>query len=213
MARYSREPVDRAAFREQYDHFYTRAARVYDFAVRRLPGWRGWLRKALPALRGPRVLEVSFGTGWLLTRYAGRFEVDGIDLNARMVEVASANLRRAGLHANLRQGDVEALPYADGTYDTVLSTMAFTGYPDGRAALSEMLRVLAPAGRLVLVDVNYPADGNRLGTWMVEGFKAAGDLIRDMDRLFGEFGLAYTDKEIGGRGAVHLYVAERRRDR
>jgi ubiquinone/menaquinone biosynthesis C-methylase UbiE len=211
VPRYSEEPADRAAFRDQYDRFYTRTARLYDVAVRRLPGWRGWLRRALPAIRGPRVLEVSFGTGWLLTKYAGRFEVDGVDLNARMVEVASANLRRAGLRANLRQGDVDALPYADATFDTVLCTMAFTGYPDGRAALAEMLRVLAPGGRLVLIDVGYPASGDRLGTWMVKGFKAAGDLIRDMDALFREFGLGYTDEEIGGRGAIHLFVAERRR--
>jgi SAM-dependent methyltransferase len=123
--------------------------------------------------------------------------------------VAGANLRRAGLHANLRQGDVEALPYEDATFDTVLCTMAFTGYPDGRAALAEMLRVLRPDGRIVLIDVNYPADGNRLGTWMVKGFKAAGDLIRDMDALFRGFDLTFSDAEIGGRGSIHLYVVER----
>jgi ubiquinone/menaquinone biosynthesis C-methylase UbiE len=210
MPRYSTEPPDAAAFRTQYDRFYTRSARLYDVLVKKLPFWKTWLCRALPALKGPRVLEVSFGTGYLLTKYADRFEVHGIDLNQRMVEVASANLDRAGLHAELRQGDVEALPYPDATFDTVLCTMAFTAYPDGHAALAEMLRVLAPDGRLVLIDVNYPANGNHLGNWIVRGFKAGGDLIRDMDSLFAEFGLQVADHEIGGRGGIHLYVATRR---
>ena len=175
-----------------------------------MPVWRRWLRHALPHLKGPRVLEVSFGTGWLLTQYAGRFEAHGVDLNRRIVAIAGATLHRAGLQAELRQGNVEALPYPDGSFDTVLCTMAFSGYPDGRAALAEMRRVLRPDGRLVLIDVNYPADGNRLGTWAVELWKWAGDLIRDLNALFAEFGLAATDDEIGGWGSVHLYVATRR---
>ena len=48
--------------------------------------------------------------------------------------------------------------------------MAFTGYPDGRAAAAELARVLKPGGRLVLVDIAFPADGNRIGTALVEWF-------------------------------------------
>ena len=108
-------------------------------AVKALPIWKAWLKRALPHIRGRRVLEVSFGTGYLMTHYAGRFEVYGIDLNARMVSVAKKNLRQARLSAHLRQGTVEDLPYEDGFFDTVVNTMAYSGLPrrcqgDGRDA-------------------------------------------------------------------------------
>jgi ubiquinone/menaquinone biosynthesis C-methylase UbiE len=85
--------------------------------------------------------------------------------------------------------------------------MAFSGYPDARKALGEMLRVLKPDGYLVLIDVNYPADGNWIGTRLTDLWKRAGDLVRDMRALFRERGLDYSDEEIGGWGSIHLYVA------
>lgn len=204
---YSPEPNDKSAFARRFDRLYSRFARLYDLTVKLLPTWRRWLGHALPYIDGPRVLEVSPGTGWLLTQYADRFETHAVDLNPDLVEVARRNLRRAGITAELQVGDVAALPYADAHFDTVLSTMAFSGYPDGRRALSEMMRVLRPGGRLVLIDVNYPADANRRGSAIVELWKHSGDLIRDMGALFAELGLEVTDREIGGFGSVHLYLA------
>ena len=58
-----------------------------------------------------------------------------------------------------------------------------------------------------MIDVNYPSDGNRLGTALVSVWKRSGDLIRDMDRLLGEFGFRVCEREIGGWGSIHLYVA------
>jgi ubiquinone/menaquinone biosynthesis C-methylase UbiE len=174
---------------------------VYDVLVKALPQWKRWLRSALPYLQGPRVLEVSFGTEYLMTQYTGQFETSGIDLNAKMVATATNNLVRGGLRANLRQGSAEALPYPDDHFHSVLSAMAFSGYPDGGQALSEMVRVLNPEGRLVIVDINYPADGNRRGTLLTRGWMRAGDVNRDMDALFRGFELPYVDLEIGGWGS------------
>jgi ubiquinone/menaquinone biosynthesis C-methylase UbiE len=204
---YSAEPADARAFSERYNRFYSRIARAYDLAVPLLPIWRRWLGAALPHLRGPRVLEVSFGTGWLLTQYAGRFETHGVDLNEAMLHIATRNLRRRGLTAQLTVANVEALPYPDATFDTVLNTMAFTGYPDANAAMAELCRVLRPDGRLVMIDLNYPTDGNRLGTATVSVGRLFGDLVRDMEPLFRTFGLDATDQEIGGSGSIHLYLA------
>lgn len=206
---YSIEPSDKPAFTRRFDHLYSRFARLYDLAVRLVPTWRRWLRHALPHIDGPRVLEVSPGTGWLLTQYAGQFETCAIDLNPDLIEIARKNLRRAGVTADLRIGDVAALPYADATFDTVVDTMAFSGYPDGRRALSEMTRVLRPGGDLVLIDVNYPADANRWGSGIVELWKRSGDVVRDMGALFSELSLDTTDREIGGFGSVHLYLVSK----
>ena len=178
-----------------------------DHSARRFQFWKGWLERAVPHIRGPRVLEVSFGTGYLLTRYAAHYETHGVDYNQKMVEIARKNLARAGVTARLRQGNVESLPYEDESFDSVVNTMAFSGYPDGAKAMSDMRRVLKEGGRLVLIDVNYPSDGNRLGTMLVNFWKLTGDVIRDMGELFGEFGFVYTEEEIGGYGSVHLYIA------
>jgi ubiquinone/menaquinone biosynthesis C-methylase UbiE len=204
---YSTEPANDRAFSERYDRFYSRIARAYDLAVPLMPFWRRWLSAALPYLRGPRVLEVSFGTGWLLTQYAGRFEAHGVDLNEKMLRLASRNLRRRGLSAQLRLANVEQLPYPDGSFDTVLNTMAFTGYPDASAAMAELCRVLKPGGRLVMVDLNYPRDGNLLGRVLVATGRRFGDLVRDLEPVFRGFELDFSDQEIGGFGSIHLYLA------
>ena len=90
------------------------------------------------------MLEVSFGTGFLLTQYANAFDTDGIDYNEKMVTVATKNLKRKGISARLQQGNVEHLPYQDDFFDCVVNTMAFSGYPDAHRAMSELRRVLKP---------------------------------------------------------------------
>ena len=77
---YSDEPHDVRAYQKGFDRTYTRIARVYDIAVRVLPIWKTWLKRALPHIRGHRVLEVSFGTGYLMTHYAGQFDVFGFSV-------------------------------------------------------------------------------------------------------------------------------------
>ncbi len=206
---YSDEPRDARGYQVDFDQTYTRIARAYDVAVKVLPVWKTWLKRALPHIRGHRILEISFGTGYLMTHYADRFDVYGIELNARMLSVAMKNLRQAELSANLQQGTVEDLPYKDGFFDTTINTMAFSGYPDGTKAIAEIRRVLKPGGRLVLIDINYPADRNWLGTRLTRCWQLAGDIIRDMHKILAAHGFDCEDFEIGGFGSVHMYVCHR----
>ncbi len=208
---FSEEPRDPRHFTNRFDAFYTRCARGYDFFVKTVPVWRKWLKAVLPYLQGPRVLEVSFGTGYLMTQYAERFTAYGVDYNLHMVQTARRNLMRQGLTAHLQQADVAALPYATESVDTVVNTMAYSGYPDGKAALGEMTRVLRPGGRLVLLDINFPRDGNWLGTRCALMWASAGDVIRDVERLLPAAGLIHEEREIGGWGSVHLYVGTKGR--
>ncbi|MBW1709888.1 MAG: class I SAM-dependent methyltransferase [Deltaproteobacteria bacterium] len=174
-----------------------------------LPFWKKWLDQAIPYIQGPRVLEISFGTGYLLTRYANRFEAYGLDYNEKLVSTARRNLQKAGFSAHLQRADAERLPYKNETFDCIVNTMAFTGYPDGKRAMSEIHRVLKKGGRLVMVDINYPPDGRWIGMKAVNFWAILGDIIRDMDKVFNEFNFNFTQHTIGGFGSVHLYLAEK----
>ena len=126
-----------------------------------------------------------------------------------MVTTAADNPKENGLSAHLAPGDVEHLPYADESFDTVVDTMAFSGYPDDEKALTEIMRVLKHDGKLVLIDFDHPNDRNWLGTAVIKGWEAAGDIIHDLKGMFDSRGLEYSDRSIGGFGSVHLYVVRK----
>jgi ubiquinone/menaquinone biosynthesis C-methylase UbiE len=207
---WSQEPDDPAAFTARFHRFYTRFAGLYDLLVKLIPSWRRWNAHVLPQVRGSRVLEVSFGTGDLMTRFSPDLTVVGVDLSAALARVARRNLQASHIAANLALADVTALPFPDSAFDTVVNTMALSGYPDAHAAVSEMMRVLRSDGRLVCIDFTNPANRNLIGTCIARFWDWSGDVIRDMPRLFDELGLTYTDEEIGAWGSVHLFVVRRR---
>jgi ubiquinone/menaquinone biosynthesis C-methylase UbiE len=204
---YTPEPEDPSAFTASFDTEYSRIASIYDFLVRRTPLWKSWIAPAIPHIQGPRVLEVSFGTGWLLTQYASRFHTFGIDLNAKMLAVATHNLAAAHVAVPLVRGGVESLPYRSASFDTVVNTMSFSGYPRADTAMAEISRVLKATGRLVLIDIAPPPDRNWLGAAMIRLWAASGDIVRDMDGVLQRHGFAFSCEPIGGFGSVHLYVA------
>ena len=142
-----------------------------------------------------------------MTKYAAKYSVCGFDYNFALASKAKRNLLQANLDADLQQADVHHIPYQSGCFDTVVNTMAFSGYPDGLKAMREMKRVLKPEGRLVLLDVNYPKDRNTLGMALGRGWAKLGDIIRDMEFLFRQLNLEYTVEEVGGFGSIHLYIA------
>ena len=142
-------------------------------------------------------------------QYADHYETYGIDFNKDMVEVAQKNLARKGIKATLQCANVEELPFPDNYFDTVVNTMAFSGYPNGNRAMSEFYRVLKVGGRLLIVDFDYPAGRNRLGYWLTKMMESAGDTIRDISEILQAFSFEYTEEEIGGFGSVHLYIARK----
>jgi SAM-dependent methyltransferase len=109
------------------------------------PDARGVVFEAVAACGPARVLEVGCGWGELAARVATELgaDVEGVDLSPRMVELA------CGRGVEARVGDVQALPFADESFDCAVAAWMLYHVPDLDRALSELARVLAPGGRLV----------------------------------------------------------------
>lgn len=108
---------------------------------------------------GEKVLDVGCGTGSLAVLAAKRVgptgEVRGIDPSPEMIEAARAKCARAEARAAFRDGVMEDIPYPEGHFDLVLSSFMLHHLPAEvrKAGFEEVHRVLAPGGRLLVVDI------------------------------------------------------------
>jgi ubiquinone/menaquinone biosynthesis C-methylase UbiE len=124
----------RALERDAYQSCFTYSRRRLDM----------WLERMLPSSgRGLRLLDVGCGTGNQLVRLAKRgFDVAGIDGSSQMLVQA----RAINPAADIRQADVEAIPFSDNTFDVILCIEVLRYLPCTLACLREMARVLKPGG-------------------------------------------------------------------
>lgn len=156
-----------------YDHVASEYDRRYS-----LHEYPGVLRVLLevadrtnPAPR--RVLELGCGTGkWLSELERRGFCVAGIDPSTEM-------LRRCSSSGDLRVGQAEKLPWADGSFDLVLCVNALHHFRSPRTAIVEAHRVLRPGGAFVSIGLDPAASPGR---WYVYEFLPT-SLWRDLERF------------------------------
>jgi SAM-dependent methyltransferase len=98
---------------------------------------------------GQKVLDVCCGTG-VVSVTAARLgaKVTGLDLTPELLMRARENARIGGLDIEWHEGDVENLPFADASFDVVLSQFGHIFAPRPELAVAEMLRVLKPGGTI-----------------------------------------------------------------
>jgi ubiquinone/menaquinone biosynthesis C-methylase UbiE len=99
-----------------------------------------------------QVLEVAIGTGLNLEFYPQDVTITGVELSPAMLGIARQRAADLGRDVDLREGDAQALPFADASFDTVVCTLSLCTIPDHRQAIAEMARVLRPGGKLLLLD-------------------------------------------------------------
>ncbi|MFO1315537.1 MAG: class I SAM-dependent methyltransferase [Burkholderiales bacterium] len=116
------------------------------------------LAEAADVNAGERVLDVAAGNGNATLAAARRFaDVTSTDYVPALLERGRARAQAEGLDVAFHVADVEELPFADASFDVVLSTFGAMFAPDHRRTASEMMRVLKRGGRLGLA--NWTPDG------------------------------------------------------
>ncbi len=132
--------------------------------------WDRWRRQTLDHLVGDRVLEIGFGTGALLVAAARRgFTIWGMDPSPAMHRVAARRMQREGFGSSAHSlhryviGEAQAMPFASGTFDTIVSTFP-SAYIAEAATLREVRRLVrapseeGPPGRFVLTGIGHRTD-------------------------------------------------------
>jgi len=136
------------------------------------------LEALLPAaelLGGERVLDVGCGAGHTAIAFAPHVaHVDALDLTEAMLAETRKAADAAGLgNVDTRRGDVEAIPFPDVHFDLVTCRLCAHHFKSPARAVAEVVRVLRPGGRLLLVDIVSPETG------VEDTFLNAIELLRD----------------------------------
>ncbi|MSQ90588.1 MAG: bifunctional demethylmenaquinone methyltransferase/2-methoxy-6-polyprenyl-1,4-benzoquinol methylase UbiE [Phycisphaerales bacterium] len=140
-------------------HAYDLNNRVHSFGLDQR--WRRRAVEAAAPVATDDVLDVACGTGDLAEAFAraGARSVTGLDYTPAMLEVARAKAARSGGapgRIQYIQGDAQALPHADRSFDIVSIGFGIRNVADPALALREFRRMLRPGGRLVILEFSEP---------------------------------------------------------
>jgi ubiquinone/menaquinone biosynthesis C-methylase UbiE len=115
---------------------------------------------------------------------SGRLQVTALDISRTFVEIAAGNARQAGVSVDVRLGDVQHMPFDDGSFELVVCQAAFKNFAEPVRALDEMHRVLHAGGRAVIQDMSRLATGADIAR------EVAGMGLGRLDSLFTRMTLA-----------------------
>jgi demethylmenaquinone methyltransferase/2-methoxy-6-polyprenyl-1,4-benzoquinol methylase len=131
--------------------------------------WRQALVDEIDPRPGMRILDVATGTGMVAFALAARgAEVVGLDQSEAMLAAARARLARTPALAPriaFLPGEAEALPFADGEFDALSFTYLLRYVDDRAATMRELVRVVAPGGRIGMLEFGVPDHGALRGLW------------------------------------------------
>lgn len=160
-----------------------------------------WKRRAMDWLRpasGERILDLCGGTGDLavaaIRRVGPRGRVVLCDINREMIRAGRAAPRFAEERAALDyvEGDAERLPFGDGRFDGVVVGFGIRNLTRMDRGFAEILRVLRPGGRLVVLEFSHPAN----------------PIFRRVYDLYSFAFMPWLGKRLAGSAEAYAYLAE-----
>ena len=129
---------------------------------------KGWRKKAVKEITGRdnclNILDVACGTGdfaiAIARAAASGSRITGLDLSEGMMKIGREKVREAGLEGkiSMEQGDCEQMRFSDGTFDRVSVAFGVRNFEHLEKGLTEMLRVLKPGGKAVILELSVPAN-------------------------------------------------------
>ncbi len=183
----------------QVRRIFNQVVPVYDLLNRALSlredvRWRRFVARALRLGSTGRVLDVATGTGDLALAIAARPErplVVGLDLVPAMLGPAKRKIAKRRARVALTCGDGTRLPFPEASFDAVTIAFGIRNIPRRGEALAEMHRVLAPGGRLYVLEFATPEK----------------PLVRRLYRLYLRSWLPALGGLVSGDGASYQYLA------
>src|SRR5690349_6407478 len=152
--------------KQQVAEMFDRIAFRYDFLKRFLSGgidiyWRKRAIKELRDVKPQLILDVATGTADLAImayKYLRPAHITGIDISEGMLELGRRKIAKQMLNNQIElvPGDSETINFSDGAFDAVTVAFGVRNFENLRKGLSEMLRVLKPGGKLVVLEFSKP---------------------------------------------------------
>lgn len=154
---------------------------------------RCWRRRAIRQVKGGDVLDVACGTGDFAIAIARklRCRVTGVDISEGMLEQMRRKVAREGVPGvTAEEGDCAALRFADCKFDSVTVAFGVRNFEDRPKCLREILRVLKPGGRFVMLELGVPSGG----------------LVRSLYKFYFTRIMPLVGRRISGNEAAYRYL-------
>lgn len=153
------------------------------------PLWAKYRQEQLAAVEG-EILEIGVGTGLNLPHYPPHIRrIVTVDPNPGMNKRLQRRIDQTGMEVDKRVISSEELPFDEGTFDCVVSTITLCSIPDATRAMSELYRVLRPGGRILFLEHGISPDvqvakWQRRLDWIQKRFADGCTLRLDLRKLF-----------------------------
>lgn len=152
--------------KSQVSRMFNRIAPYYDFLNRLLSLGIDtiWRKKAIQRLQGDQpkvILDVATGTADVAIETAKKLhpeKIIGLDISSEMLDIGRQKIKKKGLDTiiTLEEGDSEALPYPDQTFDAITVAFGVRNFENLEKGLKEMQRVLKDDGQIVILEFSRP---------------------------------------------------------
>jgi demethylmenaquinone methyltransferase/2-methoxy-6-polyprenyl-1,4-benzoquinol methylase len=154
------------------------------------PRWRRALVEEIGPRPEDRVLDVATGTGMVAAELRSRngCSVVALDQSPEMLAAARARFAGDGAGVELVQGQAEALPFADASFDALTFTYLLRYVDDPAATLRELARVVRPGGRIASLEFGVPGWAPARAAWRLYTAVALPALGRLASREWSEVG-------------------------